>query len=376
MSFWNELAQGFIGQPVMPRPVPEYARRCIRRIETWLDAKTVSDFLKENFGDPPKTPVLKIPPSELIGPEHLVNTFAYYLPTSQITEDVYPAIEKNKHEILVGTVRYKLWARSLPINSRQSLEKIPENCQNIYTVDCFCVDRRFRSKGKKIGTWLLKYLHYFANTNSIPYAVFMKEGAPLSLPVWPFRSGIYAWMRTEVPLPNIQSSVPIEQKSSIQQKSLAKYFQSLPIKKIPEDRALLWLHNYYNLQNNNMNSFSNQILQSKNNPKLYPMSHNCFNSAWYLYRDGVSMWILIRIENTNQENTKNGGGNIGYITDVYASNMYNSDKNTLSSLLKDISNFIAREQLFHWIWIDSENVNIDDNKWKTDGPYNWYAFQW
>ena len=230
MSFWNDLMQGFDGRPVMPRPVPELIGRNIRRVKTWLEARQITDFLAENFGSPPRTPVLKIPPSEFIGSEYLVNTFAYYLPTSQIAEDIYPPIDKSRPEILVGCVRYRLWARSHPVASTAKPEQIPENCQNIFAVDCFCVDRRFRSKGRKIGTWLLKYLHYFANTNAIPYAVFMKEGRPLSIPIWPFRQGMYAWAHTE----NQGGADTAIVKS---------------LKQIREERALAWLFNYFNLQN-------------------------------------------------------------------------------------------------------------------------------
>jgi hypothetical protein len=372
MSFWNELTQGFSGKPVMPRPVPENIRKQIRRVSTWLEAKHVSDFLKDNFGNPPKTPILKVPPSELIGPEYLVNTFAYYIPTHQITESIFPSINKSQSEILVGTIRYRLWARSHPVPSDTELVNIPDTCQNLFTVDCFCVDRRFRTKGRKIGTWLLKHLHYFANTNAIPYAVFMKEGRPLTIPVWPFRSGIYAWTKADY----------------------AATSHSFPIKQLTEGRALAWLQNYYNLQmsmSSNNEILSNQMLKSNNNPRLYPMTHNIYNSRWYLYRDSISLWILIRVENTNQEHNK--GGKIGYFTDIYVSHMFNSDKNGLSKLLKDIANYISKIMGFSWIWLDNNYVIADnplaetDAKveaktsieladWTTDGPHYWYAFQW
>ncbi|NDG32117.1 hypothetical protein EB118_18835 [bacterium] len=383
MSFWNDLAQGFNGQPVMPRPVPETIRRQIRRIRTWNEAKEVTDFLVDNFGDPPRTPVFRVPPSELYGPEYIVNTFAYYIPTSQVSESIHPPIDLSKSEILVGSIRYRLWARSQPIVSSANLEEIPENCQSIFAVDCFCVDRRFRSKGRKIGTWLLKYLHYFANTNAIPYAVFMKEGKPLAIPSWPFRSGIYAWIK----IPPARQAISSHTK--------------MPLNQIREDRALAWLYNYYNLQQNlliNSSQLVNKILKSSDNPKLYPMTHNQYNAFWYLYRDSVSLWILIRVENTNQIHTK--GGNIGYFTDVYISHMFNSDKIGLSGLLYEIACHISKIHNYSWVWLDSELVVIsqdtDTSKeerlnsnrelsvtgeasglgWKVDGPYNWYGFQW
>ena len=364
MSFWNDLAQGFNGQPVMPRPVPELIRRQIRRIKTWNEAKEVTDFLVENFGEPPRTPVFRIPPSELYGSEYLVNTFAYYLPTAHITESIYPPVDTTKTEVLVGCIRYRLWARSQPILSTAQLDEIPENCQNVFAVDCFCVDRRFRSKGRKIGTWLLKYLHYFANTNAIPYAVFMKEGKPLAISSWPFRTGMYAWIKTTSDTPAPARNI-------------------LPIKQLKESKALAWLYNYFNLQNNLLVSqtrLQNKILRSSDNPKLYPMSHNTQNAFWYLYRDSISLWILIRVENTNQIHTK--GGKIGYFTDVFVSHMFNSDRAGLSTLLYDISCEISKIHDYSWIWIDSEFVvtyeGEDNSKkhWKIDGPYQWYGFQW
>jgi hypothetical protein len=365
MSFWNDLAQGFNGQPVMPRPVPETIRRQIRRIRTWNEAREVTDFLVENFGDPPRTPVFRVPPSELYGPEYLVNTFAYFISTSQISESIHPPVDKTKPEVLVGCIRYRLWARSQPIASTATLDEIPENCQNIFAVDCFCVDRRFRSKGRKIGTWLLKYLHYFANTNAIPYAVFMKEGKPLAIPSWPFRSGIYAWIR-----------VPPDRRLDA--------LSRLPLSQIHEDKALFWLHNYLNLQNNltaKSSQLANKLLKSSDNPRLYPMRHNQHNAFWYLYRDSISLWILIRVENTNQIHTK--GGNIGYFTDIYVSHMFNSDKNGLSGLLNEIACHVARIHNYSWMWLDSEFVVVSETtaetaetNWKVDGPYSWYGFQW
>ena len=136
---------------------------------------------------------------------------------------------------------------------------------------------------------------------------------------------------------------------------------------------------------------SNQMLKSNNNPRLYPMTHNIYNSRWYLYRDSISLWILIRVENTNQEHNK--GGKIGYFTDIYVSHMFNSDKNGLSKLLKDIANYISKIMGFSWIWLDNNYVIADNplaetdvkgeaktsiglSDWTTDGPHYWYAFQW
>ena len=108
------------------------------------------------------------------------------------------------------------------------------------------------------------------------------------------------------------------------------------------------------------------------------MTHNNQNAFWYLYRDSISLWILIRTENTNQEHTK--GGRIGYFTDIFVSQMFNSDKMGLSGLLYEIAKEVSRIQGYSWIWLDSGFVITDAEgaagAWKVDGPNYVYGFQW
>lgn len=301
-GFWEDLPD--LSKPILPKIIPQNIKSNIIKVTNWPLARKVSDFLMKHFGNPPKSPILKISPSEFY--ENSAHTFVWL---------------SEKTGLPIGTIRYRPWGK--------------DNKRVYWQVDCFCVDKEHRAKG--IGTWLLKYLHYWANSHGIPYAVFIKEGQPVSIPKLPFKTGIYAYIDV--------CDIPV-------------YKQSFSLKEISSVIAEKWVK-----------SFSITT--------IFPCDNNInYNSSWYLYKSEL-IWLIIRAEKTNQIGPT---GQLGWLTNIYESPSWKS-----ISFLEQTKHITMCSQeissRLNWgsVWIDSEWVETGDSEnssWKLDGPYYYYSFQW
>ena len=121
----------------------------------------VCEFLRNNFGDPPNTPILDIPSDQLL------------------QEKDYIMLLRDTDKNIVGCIRYHYIGKFLTAES-----------QEIYCEDCFCIDKRWRGRG--VGDYLLTQLHIFVN---IPYSLFLKEGHSLSIINSPIYSGVYVYRK-------------------------------------------------------------------------------------------------------------------------------------------------------------------------------------
>lgn len=307
----NIVAQGFweglpdMNKPVLPRIIPEDVTDKIVMVRDWPLARKVSDFLLANFGNPPKTPILKIPPSELY--ENSVYTFVW------LSENSMP----------IGTIRYRPWCEV--------------NKKIYWQVDCFCVDSNHRSKG--IGTWLLKYLHSWANFHGVPYAIFIKEGQPLPIPRLPFKTGVYAF----VDINNLSKDI---------------HYKNINLQKITSSIAKKWI----------------KPLAGSEEKRYIPIDiESSYTSFWYLYKSN-SVWLILRAEKTNQFGPT---GQLGWLTNIYSSPSWNTI--SFQEQTRHITACCTKISTNHgWgsIWIDSEWVETgDDSLWKLDGPYYFYSFQ-
>lgn len=123
----------------------------------------VRQFIRNNFGSPPKTPILDIPESQLLAAnDHIV-----------IVRDITRQI--------AGCIRYHYLGELITSGKNEQ----------IYCVDCFTVYKSWRGKG--LGDYLLTFLHNYVNENNIPYSMFLKEGRNLSIVHSPLYSGIYVF---------------------------------------------------------------------------------------------------------------------------------------------------------------------------------------
>lgn len=135
----------------------------------------IKEFIKKNFGSPPKTPILDIPEDKLLGnKDHIL-----------IIRD----IDKN----IVGCIRYHYLGIFISANKEE-----------IYCEDCFTVHKNWRKKG--VGDYLLTTLHNYVNKNNIPYSMFLKEGKILSIILTPIYTSLYVFKKlSNISLNNLYS---------------------------------------------------------------------------------------------------------------------------------------------------------------------------
>jgi len=146
----------------IPSPTGNTAVRIIRAIATPELITEICMYLRTYFGNPPHTPVLDIPESELL-----------------LKRD-YLFLVRDKEGQIVGTIRY-----------RYTGELLVDNTPSIYRVDAFCIRPDWRKKG--VGDYLLMELQLYATANGQPYAMFLKEGPHLSIAHIPFYSSTYVY---------------------------------------------------------------------------------------------------------------------------------------------------------------------------------------
>lgn len=128
---------------------------------TDADFSKIKLFIENNFGTPPKTPILS--------PELSNKDIILY-----VMDKLYK---------ICGCIRYSYAG---------VYERIP-----IYIIDCFCIESKWRKKG--LGSYLLSALHYETMTHNLRYSIFLKESAPVfgSSQV-PFYSSTYVYK--QIPL--------------------------------------------------------------------------------------------------------------------------------------------------------------------------------
>jgi hypothetical protein len=167
-----------------PELSPEYSYKIISGDSKSIDTKQITgirQFIKTNFGCPPKTPILDIPEKYLLSPMDYIIIINH--------------ISSNN---IVGCIRYHYLGEFTTSNSEQ-----------IYCVDCFCIHPGFRKKG--LGDFLLTKLHCIVNSNQIPFSLFLKEGPQLSIIHTPLYSSTYVYRKltpTLKPSKNIHSLSP------------------------------------------------------------------------------------------------------------------------------------------------------------------------
>ena len=139
----------------------------------------ICQFIKNNFGSPPTSPILDIPESQLLGKkDHIV-------------------IVRDLNGDIAGCIRYHYLGVFVKPN------------QEIYCVDCFTVYKTWRRKG--LGDYLLTFLHNYVNEHNIPYSMFLKEGRNLSIIHTPIYTGIYVFRELQLSKsPNIRILTPAQ----------------------------------------------------------------------------------------------------------------------------------------------------------------------
>ena len=269
----------------------------------------IRQFIKNNFGSPPTSPILDIPESQLLGvKDHIV-----------IVRDINGDI--------AGCIRYHY------------LGVFVKQTQEIYCVDCFTIYKTWRRKG--LGDYLLTFLHNYANMHNMPYAMFLKEGCPLSIVHTPLYTGIYV-------------------------------FREL-LKSKSKNIRILTPALAYKLMD--ISSELNQILIIRN--------INSTNQIWKLYENGLYK-VLVCFQDAYQSfkaprpeakrpEAHNQIKKICWATGwIESPNMTDEYREEASRELSD-----SMYPDFDYVWMNKRWIgNNRTSEWKIDGLFNWYSYQW
>jgi hypothetical protein len=255
----------------------------------------IQQFIKTHFGSPPNTPVLDIPVDNLLS-----------------NKDIILYVRNNNSQI-VGCIRYHYLGKF-----------VSDNNQEIYCEDCFCIHPTWRKKG--VGDYLLTQLHIYVNKNNIPYSMFLKEGAQLSIMNPPFYSDVYVYKKLE---PNSTSNII----------------------NVSIDKAYKLMDTYL--------AFNKMFVIRNSNSQ---------NQIWKLYRKDYYN-ILVCFQDTYQRFEENNKQQkIGWITALFESP--NIPDLIRTNALNQLADSMHKE--FDYIWSNKDCIS----KWKVDGPFHWYLYQW
>lgn len=191
-------------------------------------ATLLQTFLELHFGNPPKTPTLKLE----------------FSPT-----DILLYVEDNKSQI-AGMIRYS-YAGHLDTTS-------------INVVDCFCIAPVWRKLG--LGTYLLTMLHQETMRRGLQFSIFLKESAPIFALKRPFYSSSYVYTRTHRRESNVQHLVSHRLALSLVDNYLKIYPDTFTVVKRTGKPTIwrLWHHSPYSILASFHNSF--QIHPETNSP--------------------------------------------------------------------------------------------------------------
>lgn len=284
----------------------------------------VRQFIRNNFGSPPKTPVLDIPESQLLtANDHIV-----------IVRDITRQI--------VGCIRYH-YLGTLVTSDKQ---------EQIYCVDCFTVYKTWRGRG--VGDYLLTFLHNYVNEHNIPYSMFLKEGRNLSIVHTPLYSGIYVFRELQQ-IQSIQQNQLIRQNQSIQQN------QSNHIIDLTPQLA-------YRLMD----------ISLELNKMLIIRNIKSTNQIWKLYEKGIYK-VLACFQDAYQTFEAKRPEQNGHLKKICWATGWIESPNMTDECREEASRELSDSMYpaFDYVWMNKKWVG--DNRatqWKIDGPFHWYSYQW
>lgn len=175
MVFWSivpyysvkaPFSSHIIEKDAIPSPTKHTAIRITYATATPELITEICTYLRTYFGNPPHTPVLDIPDSQLL----LKRDYLFFV--------------RDKEGQIAGTIRYRYTGKLLVDTSFAM-------CPDIYRVDAFCIRPDWRKKG--VGDYLLTELQRYATIRGQPYAMFLKEGPQLSIAPFPLYSSTYVY---------------------------------------------------------------------------------------------------------------------------------------------------------------------------------------
>jgi len=286
-SFWK--TDLFQPDRIDKDPIPSPTGKGIERA---TDTTEIRTFLRSYFGDPPRTPILDL--------------------TFEPSDHVF--LVRDQTDQIAGTIRYHFIGHLITSRS-----------EPIYVVDAFCIHPAWRRKG--VGDYLLTELNRYVNRNDIPYAVFLKEGAPLSIFHQPAYTGWYRYCE------------------------MTEYRSSPYLIDLTIQQAYQIMDVYRSVRPN--------VLLIRN--------EHTTNQIWKWYRKG-SDWVLIGLQDTHQrmESKK-----LGWITTWIESPMITDEfRGEAADAVAD-----TVYPTFDFLWINERWIG-NSMRWKRDGAFHWYTYQW
>ena len=288
-TWYNQITQKkFISQQFQKKSVAS-PTNVHYELATLQHLDEIREYLKMYFGKPPFKPLLDIPQKYLLCKgDHLL-------------------FVRDKSGKIAGTLRYHYIGRYK---------------EEIYCVDCFCIHPQWKRKG--VGDYLLTELHHYVNKWNIPYSVFLKEGAQLSIIHPPLYHGIYVYREI--------SHDP------------STYVQNISIKV----------------------AFRLMEIWKQINPDVFIIANrNSSNQIWRLYKKD-HYTVIACIQDAYQSIN---GKKIGWITGWLES------PDITDTIRTEASKEISESAPYDYIWMN-KLWTTDMNMWKVDGSFYWYSYQW
>ena len=261
-----------------------------------LTAQPVAPFIEAHFRSSPTAPPFKY----VTAPD-----------------EIFLTVDDEK-SALAGTIRAR------PIGTFDG--------EPVSVIDCFCVRPDWRKRG--LGSYLLRQLQTEAAARGRYNAIFLKEGAPLSLfGIHPFYSSVYAYRYVANGVASGSSAA----------------------KPIPTHVAHRLVDNYILL-----------------NPDTFLIrNREAANQNWFYWRESATAWVIALIQDSYQE-FPNGGGKIGWMTGWLESGRLST---TARRQAAEAITAAAAPAAYDWVWLD-ERWTGDSPVFARDCPFHWYSYQW
>lgn len=204
--------------------------------------------------------------------------------------------------------------------------------QPIHLIDCFCVRPDWRKRG--LGSYLLNSLQTTAAARGKYNAIFLKEGAPLSIfGVHPFYSSIYAYRYVGNLVGERGSPLVRDLSPDLAHRLVDKY-------------ALI-------------------------HPETFMIrSRQATNQKWFYWRQAPESWVIALVQDSYQAFPSDSRP-IGWMTGwLESAGLTTGARATAAEAIT-----AAAADTYDWVWLD-ERWCGDSRAFARDCQFHWYSYQW
>lgn len=293
-------------------------QECIRTLSTQQSYRVVSAekdliavqrFLRTYFGDPPRTPILD-------------------MNLSAEADRQLVLVCENSEGAILGCIRYKFIGTWMH-----------QSQQPIHQIDCFCIHPMWRKKG--IGSLLLTALHNETTSRGMYHALFLKEGAPLSLPnLTPLYSSLFIYRKLTPSITRIPLYVSTPSADTVHH--IISQYRLL----YPDTFAII----------------------------NYEYSSSSQFHTWRYYKKS-HIWILAHFQDSHQVHPEDNR-RILWCTGYFESpSVKHLSSEEYSAAIDNL--FVDFHTSWGWVWADIVWFQRGrSDTWVLDGAFHWYTYQW